>query len=152
MGQLMKRYKKHVTRTEKVGPTLIGVLLAIAIVAQLFFNCVVLPLIMLLGVCLAILLGLIFLPEFYELHRNDLVIVNPLLSSNLHISYDEILYIDTIGLFRRVKRDMDAVEVVLKYRPSGKKMIRTVCCHPKNVTDFVKELQERCPNLIPYID
>ena len=144
----MKTYKKHVTRTEKVAPSFIGVLLVIAIIAQVFFGCQVLPLIILMSLCLAILLALIFMPECYELRENDLVIVNSLLRRSFHIAYDEILYIDTVGFFRRAKRDVDAVEVLLKYRPSGKVAIRTVSCHPKKVTDFIKELQERCHNLI----
>lgn len=148
----MKKYPKHITLTEILGPSFVGALLAIAIVAQVAFDCDVLPLILLLGVFLAVFGGMAFLPEFYELRDDGLVIVNSLLRSSFRVAYDEILYIDPVGFFRRTKRDIDAVEVIVGYRPAGKKRIRTVCCHPKNAPDFVKTLRGHCPNLIPQLE
>ena len=59
-----------------------------------------------------------------------------------------VLHIDAVGSFRSSKRDFDSVEVILEYSRVGNERTKSISCHPKNVTGFVKALQERCPNLV----
>lgn len=145
----MEKFSKHISGTEKTVAVIFGLLLILAVAVQLFFDGDVLLLIMALAVCTAAFCALVFLPEAYELREQSLVVVNEKLRREISVPYDGILHIDTVGSFRSSKRDFDAVEVILKYRPAGKKGTRTISCHPKNVQGFVKSLQEKCPNLIP---
>lgn len=145
----MEKFSKHISGTEKAVAVILGLLLLLAVAVQLFFAGDVLLLILALAACTAVFCALVFLPETYELREDSLTVANKLLGSSVYIPYSTVLHIDTVGSFRSSKRDFDTVEVILKYRPAGKKGTRTISCHPKNVQGFVKSLQEKCPNLIP---
>ena len=144
----MGTYQKHISDTEKAVAVILWLLFALTLVTQLFFNGNVLALAAVFAVCAAVFSCLAFLPESYELLEESLVVVNPVLRRRLVIPYVQILHIDTVGTFRGSKRDFDTVEVIVKYRPAGKKLTRTVSCHPKNVLGFVNTLKPSCPNLI----
>lgn len=143
----MGRYSRHVSTVEKIVAVILWLMAVAAVVTQLFFNENVLALAAVSAVCGVVFSCLVFLPETYELQENALV-VESALRKRLVIPYEQILHIDTVGTFRGSKRDFDTVEVMVKYRPTGKKLTRTVSCHPKNVLGFVNTLKPSCPNLI----
>lgn len=148
----MKEFRKHVSNTEKAVAVILWLLLVLAIVAQLFFGGGVLALILVIAICAGVYSFLVFVPEVYEFRDDSFAVVNTLLHRSVTIPYATILHIDTVGTFRSSKRDFDSVEVIVKYRPQGKKRVRSISAHPTNVRDFFKLLQERCPNLIPEMD
>lgn len=145
----MEKFQRHISGVEKLVAVILWGMLVLALVTQLYFHENVLVLTAVLAVCAAGFSGLVFLPESYELRENALVIVKSLPNRELVIPYEQILLVDTVGAFRSFKRDFDTVEAMVKYRPAGKKLSRTVSCHPKNVLGFVNTLKPRCANLIP---
>lgn len=148
----MKKYSKHISGIEKVVAAILGAMLILTVIVQVFFDGGVSLLLLILAVCTAVFSYLVFLPEIYELREDSLVVVNQLLQHSISVPYDTVLQIDTVGSFRNSKRDIDTVEVIVRYRPRGKKRTRSLSIHPKNVPDFFKQLQERCPNLIPELE
>jgi len=148
----MKEFRKHVSNTEKAVAVILWLLLALSVVAQLFFGGGTLALILVVAICAGVYSFLVFIPEVYELRDDSLTVINTLLRRSVTIPYTTILHIDTVGTFRSSKRDFDSVEVIVKYKPQGKKRPRSISAHPTNVRDFFKLLQERCPNLIPEMD
>ena len=148
----MKEFRKHVSNTEKAVAVILWLLLVLAIVAQLFFGGGVLALILVIAICAGVYSFLVFVPEVYEFRDDSFAVVNTLLHRSVTIPYATILHIDTVGTFRSSKRDFDSVEVIVKYRPQGKKRVRSISAHPTNVRDFFNLLQARCPNLIPETD
>ena len=143
----MERYPRHISTVEKIVAVILWLMTAAAVVTQLFFQEDVLALAAVFAVLGLVFSCLVFLPESYELQEGALV-VDSALRKRLVIPYEQILHIDTVGTFRSSKRDFDTVEVIVKYRPLGKKLTRTVSCHPKNVLGFVNTLKPSCPNLI----
>ena len=148
----MEKYQRHVSGVEKIVAVIIWAALVLALITQLCYNENVLALIVVLAVCAVTFSWLVFLPEFYELREDSLVIVKSLPSKTVVIPYALILHIDTVGTFRSSKKDLDTVEAIIKYRPQGKKLTRTVSCHPKNILGFVNALKPRCENLVPELE
>lgn len=142
----MEKFQKHISTSEKTTAVLLGLLLGLTVVTQLFFQGDVLLLMLVLAVCEALFCGMVFLPETYEFGAGELVIDNPVLRRRTVIPYDAIWTYDAVGGFRGFQRDSDSVEMILKYETPGGKN-RSVACHPKNVLGFTKKLQENCPNL-----
>lgn len=143
----MDTYRKHISQSEKAVAAIIWAFFLLAMVTQIFFSGKVLVLAALFAVCGVVFSCLVFLPESYML-REDALVVERFLRKPMILPYGEILHIDTVGTFRSSKRDMDTVEVIVKYRPTGKKLARSVSCHPRNVLGFVNALKPKCPNLI----
>ncbi len=143
----MEVFERHVSRYEKATAVVFWIMLLLTVITQVFFHGHVLLLMAIFAVLAVTFSLLVFLPEVYEFGEESLSIVKPKLRITVRIPYDQILKIDTVGLFRHLKRDFDSVEVILTFRPSGGKRKRTVSCHPKNVLAFVKALQEKCPDL-----
>ena len=143
----MERYPRHISTVEKIVAVVLWLMAVAAVVTYLFFHENVLTLAVVFTVCGVVFSCLVFLPESYEL-QVDALVVESALRKRLVIPYAQILHIDTVGTFRGSKRDFDTVEVIVKYRPLGKKLTRTVSCHPKNVLGFVNTLKPSCPNLI----
>ena len=148
----MKEFKKHVSNTEKAVAVILWLLLILAVAAHLFFGGGVLALILAVAICAGVYSFLVFIPEVYELRDDSLVVVNTLFNRSVTIPYITVLNIDTVGTFRSSKQDFDSIEVIVRYRPQGKKRMRSISTHPTNVRDFFKLLQERCPNLISEMD
>ena len=143
----MKRYERHISDVEKAVAVILWLLFLLSVITQVFFDGNVLALTAVFAVCSVVFSCLVFLPEHYTL-REDALVVEPAFGKMIVIPYERILHIDTVGTFRGSKRDFDTVEVIVKYRPAGKKLTRTVSCHPKNVLGFVNTLKPSCPNLI----
>ena len=143
----MLKFPKHVSIFEKATVVIIGFFLLVCIVTQLFFDGNVLRFSAILAVSELVFSWLVFWPEAYEFRETSLVIVTAKQKVRREIPYHTIFDLETVGRFRDAKKDADTVEVILIYVPEGKTIHRSVSCHPKNVHDFVKELQARCPNL-----
>ena len=90
---------------------------------------------------------LLITPLGYEFKEEELVIINKKPLSDRCIPYSSIIKCDTIGSFVMSKGDIDAVEVLITYKPEGNNRKKTVCCHPKKVDKFMKTLQESCPHM-----
>ena len=147
----MERFQKHISRFEKATAVVFYMMLLLCIVTQLFFGGGATLLTAVIAVISALFSWLVFAPEHYELKENALVICRGVSGRCMDIRYDSIISIDSVGNFRSAKRDLDSVEVVIKYR-LGDGRRRSVSCHPKNVLGFVRLLQDRCPNLEPDLD
>ena len=143
----MVKFQKHVSIFEKATAVIVGFLLLLCIITQFFFDGDVLRLMVVLATCELVFSYLAFWPETYELREDSLVIVAVGKRARGEIPYHTVFDLETVGRFRDAKKDFDTVEIILTYVPTGKKMARSVSCHPKNVHAFVKELQPRCPNL-----
>ena len=143
----MEKYRKHISDTEKTVAVILWLLFLLSVATHLLFDGNVLALAAIFAACGLVFSCLVFLPESYEL-REDALVVESALRKRLVIPYEQILHVDTVGTFRGSKRDFDTVEVIVKYRPIGKKLTRSVSCHPKNVLGFVNTLKPSCPNLI----
>ena len=144
----MEVFKKHVSVFEKATAVVFWAMLLLTIVTWVFFDGNV---VLLMGIfaLLAIAFSLIvFLPEVYEFGDETLSVVNPKLKRAVHIRYDQILKFDTVGLFRHLKKDFDTTEVIITFKPAGGGSKRTISCHPKNVLEFMRTLQEKCPQLL----
>lgn len=148
----MKEFKKHISDTEKAVAVIMWLFLVLAAIVQLFFGGGALPLILVVAVCAVVYSLLVFIPEIYELRDDSLTVVNTLWHRSITVPYATILHIDTVGTFRSSKRNLDSVEVIVKYRPHGNKRVQSISVHPTNVRDFVKLLQEQCPNLLADLD
>ena len=144
---MMEKFPKHITFFERATAIIVGLLLLLCIVTQIFFEGDVLLLIAILTVCELVFSYLVFWPETYEFRETSLAIVTWKQKIRKEIPYSSVFALETVGRFREAKRDFDTVEILLTYVPAGSKLARSVSCHPKNVHGFVKELQVRCPNL-----
>ena len=144
---MVEKFPKHVTFFEKVTVTVVGILLLLCVVTQLFLEGDVLLLIAVLTAYELIFSYLVFWPETYEFRETSLAIITGKQKIRKEIPYSSVFVLETVGRFRDAKKDFDAVEVLLTYVPDGKKLAHSVSCHPKHVRGFVKELQQRCPNL-----
>ena len=144
---MMEKFQKHISFFEKATAIVVGLLLLLCIITQIFFEGDVLLLIAILTVCELIFSYLVFWPETYEFRDASLAIVTLKQRVRKEIPYCSVFDLETVGRFRDAKKDFDTVEILLTYVPTGKKMARSVSCHPKNVHGFVKELRLRCPNL-----
>ena len=147
----MSRYKRHISRFEIAAAIVIGGVLLAAVFSQLFYGSDLTLLMAILTVCGLLYAFLLLTPIAYDFEETELVLVNPKPLQSKRIRYADVIYIDTVGSFHLSKKDFDTVEVILTCRlASGWK--KTVSCHPKNVTDFVKTLHERCPNIVQDMD
>ena len=144
----MEEYQKHISFAEKTVAVVLGALLLLTLVTQLFFNGNVLHLLILLAVCTAVYAWLVFLPETYELRDDSLTVVRLFGRKTVRIPCADILQIDVNGTFREFKKEADSAEAILRYRSGEDGRTRTIACHPKNLIGFVKSLQEKCPNLV----
>ena len=143
----MEKFQKHITFLEKITGAVLGLALLVCIVTQIFFDGDVMLLIAVLAVCELVFSYLVFWPETYEFRETSLVIATTGGRRRAEIPYCTVFDVETAGKFREAKKDFDSVEIILTYVPTGKKLARSVSCHPKNVHDFINELQLRCPNL-----
>ena len=147
----MVRYKKHISIFEITAAIVIGGVLLVAAVSQIFYGSDLTLLMAILTCCGFLYAFLLLTPIAYGFEETELVLVNPKPMQNKRIRYADVIYIDTVGSFLLSKKDFDTVEVILTYQlANGWK--KTVSCHPKNVTDFVKTLHERCPNIVQDMD
>ena len=147
----MVRYKKHISIFEIIAAIVIGGILLVAVVSQIIYGSDLTLLIAILMFCGLLYAFLLLTPIAYVFEETELVLVNPKPMRSKRIRYADVIYIDTVGSFLLSKKDFDTVEVILTYRlSSGWK--KTVSCHPKNVTDFVKTLHEHCLNIIQDMD
>ena len=144
----MERFQKHISRFEKVTAVVFYMMLLLCIVTQLFFGGGATLLTAVIAVISGLFSWLVFAPEYYELKEDALFICRGVSGRCMGIRYDSIISIDSVGNFRSAKRDLDSVEVLIKYRLGDGRM-RSVFCHPKNVLGFVRLLQDRSPNLEP---
>lgn len=143
----MVKFPKHITLFEKATAIIVGLLLLLCIITQIFFDGDILLLIAILTICELVFSYLVFWPETYEFRDDFLAIVTVGNKVMREIPYRAVYDLETVGRFRDAKKDFDTVEIILTYVPAGKKGARSVSCHPKNVHAFVNELQSRCPNL-----
>lgn len=144
----MKVLKRHISVFEKATAVIFWVMLLLTIITQVFFDGDVLLLMALFAVLAVVFSLMVFLPETYEFREETLSVVNPKLKRVVHIPYDRIVKIDTVGLFRQLKKDFDSTEVILTFKPVGGERKRTISCHPKNVLGFMRMLHEKCPHLM----
>ena len=144
----MNRFPKHISYLEYAAAGVLLLFFLLAAAVQLFFGGGALPLLFFFGIGLALFAGLAFLPESYEITEDALLVDRKLFGRRL-IPFQEILQLDVVGNYRFFKRDFDSAEVIVRYRPAGKKRVRSVSCHPEGMLEFVRLLQEKCPNLIP---
>ena len=144
---MVEKFPKHISFFEWATAVIIGLVLILAIIAQIFFDSDTLRLIVILAVSELVLSYLVFWPETYEFRENSLVIMTGKQRIRKEILYNTVFDLDTVGRFRDAKRDADTVEVIVIYVPKEGETPRTISCHPKNVQAFVEKLQSRCPNL-----
>lgn len=147
----MRRYKKHISWIDITAVIVLGGVWLVAFINQLFYSSDMTLLMTLLTACGLLYAFLLLTPIAYEFEEAELVLVNPKPLQSKRIRYVDVIYIDPVGSFFLFNQDADTIAVILSYRPSGSGRKKTVSCHPKNVTDFVKTLQDHCPNLIPEI-
>ena len=143
----MKSFQKQVSVTEKVATGVIWFFVGITIVAQLIFNESVLLLLSVLTVCASIFSVLVFAPETYNFTEKFFLIIKGNGRKTICIPYDSIVKFDTVGSFRLSKIEFDTVEVILTYKQNESKRKKTISCHPRNVQEFVRILQDACPHL-----
>ena len=144
----LKSFKRHVSVLEKTALIVIWLLMAVSVAAQLFYGGGAMTLLLCLSVCAVLLSYLILTPARYEFEDDALVLVNFKPMRNKKIPYADMICYDTVGSFLALKVDFDSTEVMITYKSDKSVFKKTVSCHPKNIQDFVKALQQRCPNLI----
>ena len=147
---MVECYKRHVTLFEKIAAVTFWIFAISAIVVQLFYGGGAEMFTAIIVAFTVLFTYMVFGPVTYELREDELAVIMPIVNyrkENL-ISYNVMINCDTVGSFFLSKRDLDAVEVIITYRPTGSNRNRTISCHPKNVQDFVKRLNEKCPHLI----
>lgn len=144
----MKVFKKHISKFEKAAALGFWSVLLLTVITQVFFDVNVLLWLVIIVVLTVTYSLVVFLPEVYEFKEETFSVVNIKLNKSVIIPYDRIIKIDTVGLFRNIKKDFDSAEIIITYKPVGKGNKCTILCHPKNIMAFVKLLYEKCPNLI----
>ena len=143
----MRSFKRHIGFVEMATAVFIWALFFATLGVRLFFGGELTVLLLFFGCCAAVLTFLLLTPLRYEFGDDSLLIVNKKPLKDRIIPYKSVVKCDTIGSFMVSKSDIDAVEVLITYKPDGANRSKTICCHPKKVDKFVKMLQDSCPTM-----